>query len=116
MVALAGLLAVSLVVGRRGDDRLSFTLAIVASLLCAPIAWLHYFVLLAAPLAIYRSRLSPLWFVPLALWLCVAINGGAAQGPPLWQIALAVGTPLVLVASLVRRPEVPANVESVALV
>jgi hypothetical protein len=114
MIALAGLLGSSLVVGRRGDDRLSFTLAIVASLLCAPIAWLHYFVLLAAPLAIYRSRLSSWWLVPLALWVCTAINGGAAQAPSLWQIGLAVSTPLLLVAGITRRFGVPLGVEPVA--
>jgi hypothetical protein len=115
IVALAGLLAVGFVVGRRGDDRLSFTIAIVASLLCAPIAWLHYFVLLAAPVAIYRSRLSAPWLIPLAFWVCLAVNGGAARGAPPWQIAVAVATPFLLVASLTRRSGVAPNVEPVAL-
>jgi len=32
------------------------------------IVWLHYFILLIVPIALARPRLSPLWFLPLALW------------------------------------------------
>jgi hypothetical protein len=50
--------------------RRSLPLALAASLLLSPIVWLHYFVLLLVPIAAYRPRLSPIWFVPLALWAC----------------------------------------------
>ena len=32
--------------------------------------WLHYFVLLYVPIAIVRPRLSWLWALPLAFWIC----------------------------------------------
>lgn len=67
--------------GRRGDDVRSFTLAIVASLLFTPIVWLHYFALLFVPVAIVQRRLSPLWSLPLVLWLFAEGhgNGSTAQ-------------------------------------
>ncbi len=46
----------------------SFTLAIAAALALSPIAWLDYFALAAVPLAVYRPRLSWVWFLPLATW------------------------------------------------
>jgi hypothetical protein len=106
-LVLAALIAGVFVAGRRGDDRLSLTLALVAALLCAPIAWLHYYVLLAAPLAIYRPQFSRAWLVPLALWVCLAVNGGAAPPGPAWQTVLAVATPLILTLLLAVAPAPP---------
>lgn len=54
--------------GRDGDRR-SFSVAIAGALLATPVLWLHYFVLLLIPLALYRPRLSALWFAPLAFWV-----------------------------------------------
>jgi alpha-1,2-mannosyltransferase len=48
----------------------SLPLALAASLLLSPIVWLHYFVLLAVPLALVSPRFSAVWLVPLLLWLC----------------------------------------------
>jgi hypothetical protein len=81
-VALAAL-ALCVMAGRRGDDRRSFTLAIVTTLLAAPIVWLHYLVFLAVPLAIARPRLSPVWLAPVALWFTPSDNGAW------WQTVLA---------------------------
>jgi hypothetical protein len=50
--------------------RRSFPIAVASCLLLSPIVWLHYFVLLAVPLAAAWRRLSPAWFIPLVLWLC----------------------------------------------
>jgi alpha-1,2-mannosyltransferase len=49
-------------------DLWSFTVAIAAAILMSPIVWLHYFLLLVAPLAIAFPTLAPAWFIPLALW------------------------------------------------
>jgi alpha-1,2-mannosyltransferase len=68
------LIAASVVYGRRGDDFRSFALALAASLAFTPIVWLHYLVLLLVPLAIARPRFSPIWLVPLLLWL-TPLNG-----------------------------------------
>jgi hypothetical protein len=69
---------------RRVDERVVFTAAIVAALVATPILWLHYLVLLLAPLAIVRSRFSPLWAAPLLLW---ATSKPAAYGD-LWRVVL----------------------------
>ena len=45
--------------------RRSFTLFIVAPLLCSPIVWVDYFALLALPLAITQPRLSWAWLLPI---------------------------------------------------
>src|SRR3954452_8922623 len=65
-----------IVLGRRGRDAQALTLAIAIALLVTPLVWLHYFALFLVPVAIASPRLSPLWVVPLAYWLCVA---GARQ-------------------------------------
>jgi hypothetical protein len=55
--------------------RRSFPIAVAASLLLSPIVWVHYFVLLAVPLAAAWRRLSLAWFVPLVLWFCPGTTG-----------------------------------------
>jgi alpha-1,2-mannosyltransferase len=68
-LVLAGCaLAVVAVAPRERRDLWSFTVAIAAAILLSPIVWLHYFLLLVAPLAIAFPALAPAWFIPLALW------------------------------------------------
>ena len=55
---------------RRVTTRWTFVVAIGAAFALSPIIWLHYFVLLYIPIAIVRPRLSWLWALPLALWVC----------------------------------------------
>jgi alpha-1,2-mannosyltransferase len=54
---------------RRVSEMQGFVLAIGLSLLGSPILWPHYLVLLAVPLAIRSPRLTPVWLVPLAMWI-----------------------------------------------
>ena len=61
---------------RAGDDERSFFAAIGAALALSPIVWLHYLVLLAIPLAIARPRFSPLWLLPIVLWVCPRSGNG----------------------------------------
>lgn len=73
VVARGAWLAVGLsvlVLGRR-----SFSLCLVAALLLSPIVWLHYFALLAVPLAIAAGPLW-LWLVPLPLWFAAGYSNG----------------------------------------
>jgi hypothetical protein len=95
-LALVGLTVLAVGLGARGadGDRRSFTIAIVGSLVATPVLWLHYFAFLLIPLALYRPRLSGLWFVPLALWLTPASH---ANGSP-WKITLALAVLVVVVA------------------
>jgi Glycosyltransferase family 87 len=62
---LAGVVAFA----RRGDDRASFFLGLLAALALTPLVWLHYLAALAVPLALYRPRLSGLWLAPLLFWV-----------------------------------------------
>ena len=62
-----GVLAAVVWLGRRGDERGAFILAIAASLALTPIVWLHYFALLAVVVAVAQPRLGYLWFVPLGM-------------------------------------------------
>jgi hypothetical protein len=92
------------VLGRRGDDVRSFTLAVVAALLFTPIVWLHYFALLFVPVAIVHKRLSPLWGVPLALWFFAEGHGNGTTA----QTAFVLLTFAAFVALTLRarRPAV----------
>jgi Glycosyltransferase family 87 len=75
-LGLSALVAVALLAGAawvarhsvleaRERDMVTLTFALAAALAASPIVWIHYFLLLLVPLALFRPRLSPLWFVPL---------------------------------------------------
>ena len=100
-VAVGGaLVAGAIAYARRGDDRASFMLAVVATLAFAPVVWLHYLTLLVVPLAIYRPRVSGLWAVPLLFW-AIAMPGWPVEPRRL----LAAIVVVVIVARLVTRPD-----------
>jgi alpha-1,2-mannosyltransferase len=81
---------------RRSDgDRRAFAVALFASLLATPLVWLHYLLLLYAPIAVYRPRLSGLWFVPLVLWATPTTHSDGNT----WQIVVA----LAVVAAVAAR-------------
>ncbi len=113
LAAGLGALAGCVVLGRRGDDRRSFVLAVAASLALSPIVWLHYFALLLVPLAISRPRFGPVWLLPIALWVVPADGNGRAP----WQTVLTLAVSAAVVAlsllpggALARRPaNVPAT-------
>lgn len=91
---------------RRDRDLWLFTLAITAAILLSPIVWLHYFLLLVAPLAIAYPRLAPAWFVPLLFWIWPFQE---TRGDT-WKIALGLVLLAGLVASVLRaRPRVEAT-------
>ena len=62
------LLGCSWLLAREGDQPRSFAVAVLATLVAAPHAWDHYYVLLYAPIALIRPRLSLLWLVPALIW------------------------------------------------
>lgn len=101
MMVGAAVLALAAISALHGAEPRSFALAVLASLLLSPIVWLHYFVLLAAPIAIYRPRFSPAWLLPLVLWACpVASHDGLGTSGSAWQIILALTVAIVLASSL----------------
>lgn len=83
LFALGGVVVMWL---RRGDDRAAFATAVITALLTTPILWLHYLVLLAVPLALYRRRLGWQWFVPLVLWVTPTSEPRGRA----WRMALAL--------------------------
>jgi alpha-1,2-mannosyltransferase len=96
-----------LIAGRgRDGDRRSFAVAVAGALLAAPVLWLHYFVLLFAPLALARPRLSALWLVPLAFWVTPLAHSDGSIWRTCFALAvasvIALGT-LVPTASVARR-------------
>ena len=104
VISLAAVGAVWLAARGAGGDRRAFAVAVVASLVAAPLVWLHYLLLLFVPIALYRPRLSGLWFVPLLLWLTPATHSHGAT----WRIALALGVVAVVAIRTVGSSADPA--------
>jgi glycosyl transferase family 87 len=104
VVLVAIVLSVRLRPGNPDADRQAFILAIAAAFLFSPIIWMHYLAILMVPIALTRRTLSPLWFVPLAMWATPGQSNGNV-----WQVTLGllvwVG---VLSASLRTTWPVPA--------
>lgn len=70
------LLTAVVVLGRRGEDRHAFVVAIAAALACSPIVWLHYFALLLVAVAIAEPKLGLAWFVPLLMYTSTGTHNG----------------------------------------
>jgi alpha-1,2-mannosyltransferase len=86
VLGLCVVLAVALSARGSDGDRRSFTIAVIGSLVATPVLWLHYFALLLIPIALYRPRLSGLWFAPLVLWVTPETHSGGS----IWKIGLAL--------------------------
>ncbi len=102
LAVLVGVLALVVRYAQRGDDTRSFACAVVGVIVSSPIVWLHSFVLLAAPVALLRPRLSPVWFLPAVLAL---VSPGTGNGAP-WQtvVTMAVAALVVIVVLAPPRP------------
>lgn len=90
--------------GRRDDQARSFHLAVLIMLVASPVVWNHYLALLLVPVAISRPRAAPLWFLPLILWLCPAMD--VYQ----WQACLAAAVTLFVVYDAGRESVAPFTV------
>lgn len=84
-------LASVVVVGRRGDERRAFVLAMAAALALTPIVWLHYFALLLVVVGLMRPRLGVVWFVPLAMVLTPG-SGDPTPFETSWTLGVAAVT------------------------
>jgi hypothetical protein len=85
---LAVVLAASVVFAAHGPDggRRSFAASVFAALVATPLLWLHYVLLLYVPIALYRPRLAPLWFLPVLLWVAPTAHSDGVT----WKIVLAL--------------------------
>jgi hypothetical protein len=83
-----GLLALMVLVARRGDELSAYVLAITAALALTPIVWLHYFVLFLVVVALASPRLGLLWFAPLGMVLTPG-SGHPTPFQTAWTLAVA---------------------------
>ena len=102
-LGLAMLIVAAVALAGRGEDgdRRAFAVAMLGAVVATPVLWLHYLLLLLVPLALYRPRLSPLWFLPFALW---ATPQTVPDGT-LWKVALALAVAVALTVRVVLVPE-----------
>jgi alpha-1,2-mannosyltransferase len=94
------LLGIAVREGRRQDSVRAFTLAVAATLALSPVVWLHYLTLLIAPLGLARPRFSPLWLLPIVLWVSPRDENGEGLHP---FIPAVVAIALIALL-LARRP------------
>jgi Glycosyltransferase family 87 len=97
LLSLTGIVAVWLAARGPGGDRRALAVAVLVSLVATPLLWLHYLLLIYVPIALYRPRLSGLWFLPLILWATPTTHSHGIT----WRIALALGVLAVVVARTV---------------
>ena len=91
-------------------DRISLGYALAAALVLTPVIWPHYLVLLLAPLALARPRLSALWLFVLAATVLYALDWYRASPEGEWRpvVVITVLVAIVFVGSL--RPSGPKSV------
>ena len=96
------LLAMTVAVARRGDERAAFVLALAASLACTPIVWLHYFSLLLVAAAVASPTLTVAW-APCAL-MTLFVSTGDFNGS-VFQDAAVITLAAVTVVLALTRPQ-----------
>jgi hypothetical protein len=105
LISLAVGVALLLASVRAGDERRSFTLAVAAALVATPVVWIHYLVLLFVPIAIFRPRLSLVWWLPSVLLVLGSRDGAYGSIPSIVLVlALCVST-LALAARATRAAD-----------
>jgi hypothetical protein len=97
LVLVAAATAIALL--RRRGDAVTFAAAVLAALIATPILWMHYLMLLLAPIAVMRPRFAPLWLLPLVL---VAVPHPESVGV-LWRIIFVLAVLGFTVAWTVSR-------------
>ncbi len=100
-IGLALLVAV-VVMGRKGDDRTTFILAMAAAFALSPLVWLGYFAFFVVVIAIAQPRLGFLWFIPFAMFVSTG-NDHPAPWVVSWTLAVAAMT-FALALLAVRSP------------
>ena len=104
---LGGLVLIAAAWARRTDELGSLSLALLAALVATPVAWPHYLVLMAVPIAIaWRTpNLAWAWFP--ALW--IATHEGLTHGQVGYSLAFCLFATLPVVAvTLARRGDAAA--------
>jgi hypothetical protein len=97
---------------QRDRDRVSLGYALAAALVLTPVVWPHYLVLLLAPLALARPRLSALWLLVLGATILYAFDWYRASPEGEWlPVVVIVGLVTVVFAGSLRAssPETAAK-------
>jgi hypothetical protein len=97
VLSLAAIGAIWLAARGPDGDRRALAVAVAAALFVTPLLWLHYLLFVYVPIALYRPRLSGLWFLPLILWATPTTHSHGIT----WRIAVALGVLLVVAARTV---------------
>ena len=84
---------------KRDDERRAFVVALVASILCSPIVWLHYYAVFIVALGLLRPRYGVLWVLPLLTVLAPPRVTGSSW----WAVIVLASFAAVLATALVRN-------------
>jgi hypothetical protein len=80
--------------------RRSLALAIAAALVLSPIVWLHFFAVLALPIAAVSPRFGWIWLLPIPMILAPGTENGAS-----WQSALVLMVAAAVIAVAASREQ-----------
>ncbi len=81
-----------------GDER-AFVVCIVTALAATPLLWMHYLILLLAPLALLRPRLSAAWALLALFWLSPHLEAAQIAWRPIFLLSVMFFAGGVLLAS-----------------
>jgi hypothetical protein len=101
ILALLVAATVAAIVWRLASDRDlgAFAAAVAFGLLSSPILWMHYLVVLFAPLAVAHRRANAVWLLPLAYWI-----SPTDLPAPAWKITFVLAITATLSVLAARRP------------
>jgi alpha-1,2-mannosyltransferase len=101
IIALLVAAAIAVIVWRLVGDRDlgAFSAALAFGLLSSPILWMHYLVLLFAPLAVARKRADAVWLLTIAYWI-----SPTDLPAPVWKIVCVLAVTATLSVLAARRP------------
>ena len=103
LLLAVSLVALTVIVARRGDERGAFVLAIAATIACSPVVWLHYFALLLVAVAVAEPRLAPVWFLglPMHVFITTGVHNGST-----FQTGAMLITAALTIALALWRPSI----------
>jgi alpha-1,2-mannosyltransferase len=89
------------------DERRALIVAVCVALLASPILWMHYTILLLAPIALARPRLAAIWGLPVVLWVTARPDSDGT----VWRIVFGIAV-IAVTTLVVRRASRPPDEES----
>jgi alpha-1,2-mannosyltransferase len=99
LLAFAVVGAVAAAARSSDGERRAYAVAVIGALVSTPVVWMHYYVLLFVPIALYRRRLSAAWLLPLAFWV---VPSSYSEGAT-WRILIGLGVTAAVGSCLIDR-------------